>query len=38
LTTAYFVLLTYRRQQVGATQPRLMETSPRMAAETKGLG
>ena len=38
LTTAYFVLLTYRRRQVAEIKPRLVGASPQMAAKTKGLG
>ena len=38
LTTAYFVLLTYRRREVGAIKPRFVDASPQMAAKTKGVG
>jgi multiple sugar transport system permease protein len=38
LTTAYFVLLTYRRREVAAIKPRFEDASPQMAAKTKGVG
>ena len=35
LTTAYFVLLTYRRRQVGAIRPRLGDDTLRVGGELK---